>query len=148
MGFTTLLVTVSMVTIANAGFPGWPNNEYSGYPSPMMPSLRFGSMSGMPTFQNPFFQFPAFPSMPTITFPSMPSPADLANVKPGKGGSFTGVMISAKTESKRKEDGSIVKESGSTILMNNDGVVTVKKTGNAPDLETSAPTTKVRSEDE
>ncbi|KAJ8736551.1 hypothetical protein PYW08_007207 [Mythimna loreyi] len=147
MSFTTLFVTISMVAIANAGFPGWPNNDntYSGFPSPMIPSLRFGpGMPGLPNFgQNmPFFQFPVFP---TITFPPMP---DIANVKPGKGGTFTGVMISSKTQAKRKEDGTIVKETGSTILMNNDGVVTVKKTGNAPDIETSAPPTSVSSENE
>nr|AXY94651.1 seroin transcript 1B [Mamestra brassicae] len=123
-----------MVAIANAG---WPHNDnpFPGFAGPMMPSLRFGplasqsSLPGMPNFgQNfPFFQLPAFPTMPAMTFPSLPSASDIANAKPGKGGTFTGVVITSKTEAKRKDDGTIVKESGSTILMNNDGVVTVKK---------------------
>lgn len=96
-----------------------------------MPSLRFGksSIPGMPNFaQNfPFFQLHGFPTMPTITFPPLPSASDIVNAKPGKGGTFTGVMISSKTQAKRKEDGTIVKESGSTIVMNDNGVVTVKK---------------------
>lgn len=144
MAFTTFLTIASLVTIASAGFPAW-NDDYAfpGFSSPLM-TMRFAAppvvspptMPGMPKFPFPFFgQFPAFPTMPSMTFPPMPSLADIAKAKPGKGGTYNGIVVSMQSEAKTNENGTVVKKGGSTVMINDNGKVTVKKTGDgAPDI--------------
>ncbi|XP_063899056.1 seroin [Helicoverpa armigera] len=134
MAVTTVLIVASLVAIASAGFPGfpWPDNDdvFPPLPVPMFrfpPIPRPRSMNGMPNFPMPFF-----PPFPKFKFPKMPTYEDIANAKPGQGGTYTGVVVSSKSEMRRDEEGNLVKTGGSTILINNDGNVKIEKSGDSP----------------
>uniref|UniRef100_A0A2A4IXY5 Seroin transcript 1B n=1 Tax=Heliothis virescens TaxID=7102 RepID=A0A2A4IXY5_HELVI len=131
MAVTIVFIVASLVAITGAGYP-WADSddEFPPFPVPMfrfapMPKLR--SMNTMPTFPMPYFPFPNFPELPQI-----PTIEDIAKANPGKGGSYSGVVVSSKHEMKRDEDGKLVKTGGSTILINNDGDVKIEKTGDSP----------------
>ncbi|CAH0592263.1 unnamed protein product [Chrysodeixis includens] len=144
MAFTTVLMTALLVTFASgynyrrlflAGFPAWNEDfPFPGFPAPMV-SLRFAApqtMAGVPKFPFPFFGGFPFPTMPPMGFPAIPSVGDISSTIPASGGTYNGVMVSTQTESKRNEDGTVVKSGGSTVMINDNGKVTVEKTGDAP----------------
>ncbi|XP_035446983.2 uncharacterized protein LOC118273898 isoform X1 [Spodoptera frugiperda] len=151
MGFSTFVLTIFLVVMTSgfnyghfflAGFPGWPTGDspFTGYQSPMLTSLRFGPIS-MPTPGIP--KFPTIPAptflYPFPTIPTFQSIQDMIKTMPNKGGSYSGVVVSTQTESKMKDDGTLVKKGGSTILINDDGKVTVHTTGdNPPDISDKA----------
>nr|AXY94668.1 seroin transcript 1B [Spodoptera frugiperda] len=121
------MLTAFLVVMTSAGWPGWPtgDNPFAGYHSPMLSALRFGPISmpnpgfpKFPTIPSPTFLFP-FPTMPTFQ-----SIQDMVKTMPNKG-SYSGVVVSTQTESKMKDDGTLVKKGGSTIVINDDGKVTV-----------------------
>lgn len=92
-------------------------------------SLRFATpqaMAGVPKFPFPFFGGFPFPTMPPMGFPAIPSVQDIAGSIPA-GGTYNGVMVSTQSESKRNEDGTVVKSGGSTVMINDNGKVTVEK---------------------
>ncbi|XP_047022306.1 seroin-like [Helicoverpa zea] len=134
MAVTTVVIVASLVAVASAGFPGfpWPENDdvFPPLPVPMFrfpPIPRARSMNGMPNFPMPFF-----PPFPKFKFPKMPSFEDIANAKPGQGGTYSGVVVSTKSEMRRDDEGNLVKTGGSTILINNDGNVKIEKSGDSP----------------
>ncbi|KAF9423262.1 hypothetical protein HW555_001331 [Spodoptera exigua] len=144
MGLSTFMLNSLLVVVASgfnyghfafAGWTGWPTGDspFAAYQSPMLTQLRFGPVpiptpliTRFPTIPTPTFLMP-FPTMPTF-----PSVQDIANSVPKRGGTYTGVAVSTQAEAKLNGDGTVIKKGGSTIVINDDGKVTVQTSGDAP----------------
>ncbi|XP_026320058.1 uncharacterized protein LOC113230368 isoform X2 [Hyposmocoma kahamanoa] len=85
---------------------------------------------------NPFKIFENFPFMNFRPFPAggfqIPTPADVASMVPGPNQNFNGMTVSSTSFYTKDKDGNLVKDGGTTILINDNGNIHHMSLGKNP----------------